>query len=125
MLVTGKIGDQRHDRRGDGPGALQYPPGQYAEHAVGLRRDQSAEGEQQQATDNHRFAADAVGEHAEGDLQEGLGEAVGTDGHTDQQRCGTVQLLTVGCQHRQDHEQTEHAEGEHTGQRRGRTALFG
>ncbi len=122
---AGQVGDQGHDGSGDGTGALQDAPGQHTQHAVGLPRHQPAEGEQDQATYDHRLAPNAIGQHAEGYLQKGLGQAVGTDGHADQQRGGACEVLTVGGQHRQHHEQPEHAEGEHAGQRGGGAALLG
>ena len=48
----------------------------------------------------------------EGNLQQGLHQAVGADGGADQQRGGPVQFGAVDGEHRQEHEQPEHAQGE-------------
>ncbi|EJT85615.1 excinuclease ABC subunit A [Pseudomonas putida S11] len=83
---------------------------------VGLGRQYTAQGKDDQPQVNHRPAADAIGNDPERDLQYGLGQAIGTNGQADQRRRGTGQVHAVGGQHRQDHEHAQHTKGKDQGQ---------
>lgn len=113
VLLAGEVGEQRHHRRRDRPGALQDAAGDHPPDGVGIGREGRAGGEDQQPDDDHRAPADAVGNGPEGNLQDRLGQAIGADGQADQRRGRAGQVLAVGGQHRQDHEHAEHAEGEY------------
>ncbi len=78
---------------------------------VRLRRHQTAQGKHRQAADDHRLTPDAVGEHAGGDLEQGLGQAVDSHRQTYQQRGDAVQSFGVESEYRQDQKQSEHAQG--------------
>ena len=78
VLVAGEVGGERGNRSGDRPRTRHAADDDHVD-AVGERRDHAAEHEQHQAEDDHRLAAEAVGGGAVGDLQAGLGEAVGAD----------------------------------------------
>ncbi|MNM75940.1 hypothetical protein D3C81_877430 [compost metagenome] len=116
MLFAGQVREQGHDRGRNRPGALQDASGDHPPDRVGLGRQHAAQGKDHQPQINHRAAADAIGNHPERNLQEGLGQTVRTNGQADQCRSGTGQVHAIGRQYRQDHEHAQHTEGEHQGQ---------
>ncbi len=113
VLLAGQVGQQRHHRGGDRAGSLQHPPRDHAPDAVGHRRQNRAGGEDRQTEIDDRQAPDAVRENTEGNLQQRLGQTIGTYGKADQGRRSAFQVHAVGCQHGQNHEHAEHAKSEH------------
>ncbi len=111
VFLAREVGRQRHQRGGNRARALQRAAEDNAQHAVSRGRQQAAEGEYDQPGGDHRLAADAVGHHAEGDLQQRLGEAVDADRQPGEQGRGIGQGFGVEREHRQDQEQAEHAKG--------------
>ncbi len=125
MLLAGQVGEQGHHRGGDRTGTLQHPSCDYTPDAVGHRRQHRAGGEDRQTEIDDRQAPDAVGQNTEGNLQQRLGQTIGTDGQSDQGRRCAVQIHTVGRQHGQNHEHAEHAESEHQRQPGGCASFAG
>ena len=123
VVLLGEIRRQRHDRRRDGAAALYRTADDHAPDSVGLGRHHAAQREYQQPANDHRLAPDMVGQHAERDLQQRLGEAVGTDGQTHQHRCDTNQLFRIEREYRENQKQAQHAQREDAGQGDGRTTL--
>ena len=80
-------------------------------------------GEQQQPRRDHRLAAEAVGQHAEGNLEHRLGQAVGAHGHAHQQGRHPDEPLRVQGEHRKDQKQSQHAQRHDGGQAGGCAAL--
>ena len=125
VLVAGEVGGERGDRGGDRARALQHAADDDHVDAVGERRDHAADDEQHQAEDDHRLAPEAVGRRPVGDLQAGLGEAVGADREAHQgEIVATGNLGRVDGEHRQDQEQAEHAQGEDRGEAHAGAAFF-
>ncbi|VVN40944.1 hypothetical protein PS681_05395 [Pseudomonas fluorescens] len=123
MLFAGQVGKQRHDCCGDRPGTLQDPAGNHAPDRIGLRRQHTAEGKDDQPEVNHRTAANAVRNDAERNLKNCLGQAVRANSQPDQGRGRARQIHAIGRQHRQHHEHAKHTEGEHQGQTARRAGL--
>ena len=121
MRLGGQVGSECRHRRRDRAGTLDAAPD---DDPVNVRRpgcDEAADGKQQQADDDDPLAPVAVGSHAEGDLQTGLGQAVGTQGDADEgQVVATRNVLGVLGEHRQDQEQPQHAQRENRGERQSR-----
>ena len=86
-------------------------------------RHYTADEHQQQPGGDHRFAPDAITEHAEGNLKNGLHQAVDTDGKPDEQWRATDVIASEQRKHRQDQKQTHHSDDVDQGQRPGRTTL--
>ncbi len=125
VLLAGQVGEQRHHRRGNRPGALQYAAGDHPPDTVGHGRQHRTGGEDQQAEIDDRQTADAIGKNAEGNLQQRLGQTIGADGKADQRRRRSLQIHPIGRQHRQHHEHAEHAKREDQGQPGSRTGFAG
>ena len=83
VLFAGEIGQQGHNRGGDGAGALQRTAENNAPDRVGEGGNHAASDKNHQPADDQRLAADAIREQAEGDLKDGLSEAVNTNCQTD------------------------------------------
>ena len=78
----------------------------------------AADHEQHQPEHDHRLAPEAVGGRAEGDLQEGLGQAVGTDRHAHQGHVVAAgHAVGVHREDGQDEEEPQHAQGKDRRQR--------
>ena len=123
-LVAGLVGQQGGDRGGHGAGALQGAAGD--QPAQGLRpcRHEAAGCEHQQAEDDHALAAQPVRGHAEGDLQDALGQAIDAHGQADQGGVGAARVSgRLQREHRKDQEQAEHARGKDGRQRAAGTAF--
>ena len=60
VLFAGEIGEQGHDRGGDGAGALKGAAKNDAPDGVGERGDDAAEHENKQAADDQRLTANTV-----------------------------------------------------------------
>ncbi|MNN26640.1 hypothetical protein D3C81_1401520 [compost metagenome] len=116
VLLAGKVRKQRHHCRRNRPGTLQDTSGNHPPDRVGLGRQHAAQGKDHQAQVDHRTTTDAIGNDPERNLQECLGQAIGTNGQANQRRRGASQVHAIGRQHRQDHEHAQHTEGEHQGQ---------
>ena len=105
-----QIGDQRHHRGGDRSGALNRPADDDSVNIRRKRGDHAAGKEQQEARNDHFFAAEAVGNQPERDLQKGLHDPVNTDCQTDQCGSGTLELIGKQGKDRHDQKQAEHPE---------------
>ncbi len=116
MLFAGQVREQRHHCSGNRPRPLQDAPGDDAPDAVGHRREHRSSGEDQQAEIDDRQATNTIGKNTEGNLQQRLGQTIGTYRKTDQGRRSAFQVHAVGCQHGQNHEHAEHAKSENQGQ---------
>ena len=125
VVLLGEVCGHRHHGGGNGAAALERTAQDNPPDAVGQGCDHTADGENQKPADDHRLAADAVGQHAERDLQQGLGQAVGADGKTHQDRRKTFQILRIQGKDGQNEEQSQHAQGEYPRQGKGRPALQG
>ena len=123
VLLAGQIRQQRHHRRRNRASALQHAPGDHTPDRIGIGRQHAAGGENQQTGIDHRAAADTVADDAKGNLQHGLGQAIGTDSQTNQRRGTASQIHAIGGQHRQHHEHAQHTKREHHGQATGRAGL--
>ena len=108
----GEIAGQRHHRRRDRAQTLQRASGDDPPDAVRERRDHAAEREDQEPGRNDRLAAEAIGEDAEGHLEDTLGQPVDADRDADEQRRMPRVLVGVHAEDRQEHEQPQHAQGE-------------
>ena len=103
---------------------MQRAAEDHAPDRIGRGGDHAAEGKDQQAADDQRLAADAIGHQAERDLKHRLRQAVDADGDADQRFAGAVERHAVGGQHRQYHKHAEHAQGEDGAQSPGGAALL-
>ena len=108
-LLPGEVRREGHHRGGNGPAALDHAPDDHAPDIVRQRRNDAADGEQDEPAEDHRLAPDAVREHTERDLKHRLGEPVGANGEPDQQRGGADHALSMQGEDRQDQEQAQHA----------------
>ena len=109
LLLAGQVGHQGHNRGGDCAGTLQCAPQDNTPEAVCQCREHAAGGKQQQAADDHRLAAHLVGQPAQGNLQQGLGQAINAQGQADQAGRGIGQVRRVQGQQGQHHEEAQHA----------------
>ncbi|MNJ11580.1 hypothetical protein D3C77_57590 [compost metagenome] len=116
MLLPGKVRQQRHYRSGNRASALQDTSGNHPPDRVGLSREHTAQGKDDQAQVDHRAPPYPVGNDPKWNLQECLGQTIGANGQADERRRSTSQVHAIGRQHRQDHEHAQHTEGEHQGQ---------
>ena len=78
-LFGRQVGGQGNDGGGYRARALQCAAEYQAIDRVGQGGQQAARDEDEQARDDYRFSAIAVGKHAKGDLQAGLGQAINTE----------------------------------------------
>ena len=117
MLLARQIGGERHDNRRDGAGALQRAPGDRHPDVVRPGRDKAAGGEDDEADIDHGLASPAIRRHAEGNLQDRLRKAVCAKRDADEREVVAAgEMRRVHREHRQDEEETEHAQPEHTGE---------
>ena len=118
VLLAREVGGERHHRRRDRAGALDHPARDRDPDVVRGRRDEAAGGEQHEPGEDHALAAEAVGRHAERDLQHGLGEAVSAERDADEhQVVAAAERRRMHREHREDHEQPQHPQGEERAER--------
>ncbi len=124
VLLAGKVGGQRGDGGGNGARALQDAAGDDPVDIGCQCRDEAADGEDDEADDDHPLATEAVGGGAKGDLQHRLRQAVGADGDADQRQVVAAgDALRVHGKDGQDQEEAEHAQRKNGGEA-GAGALF-
>ena len=85
-------------------------------NGLGERRDRAAEREHQQAGGDHRLAPEAVGGHAERNLQRALRRAIHAEREADQQRRTLRHARGMRREHRQQQKQAGHAQRENSGE---------
>ncbi|MDR6181096.1 hypothetical protein QE393_004356 [Pseudomonas sp. SORGH_AS 211] len=105
------------------PPPLHDTTGDDAPDRVGIGGNGGTKGEHQQSTNDDGASTDAIGQRPQGNLQDRLGQTIGTYGQANQCRGGIRQLLTIGRQDREHHEHTEHTKGEDQSQPQGGTAF--
>ena len=112
VFFAGQVGQQRGDGGGNRPGALQGAAQGEGEQIMRAGRHKAAQGKYRQPAVNHLFAADAVGQHAQRQLQQGLRQPVAAQRQANPG--GVVaagQLMGVQGKHRQDKKHAQHAQG--------------
>ena len=125
MLLAGQVGGERGDRGRDRPRPLQHAAGDGPVHIGRPGGDEAAEGENQQANDDHPLAPPDIGGDAVGNLEDCLGQPVGAKREADQRQVvAPGQMHGVDGKDRQDQEQPEHAQREDGGQGDAGAALF-
>ncbi len=117
IFLAGQVRQQRGDGGGNGAGALNNPAHGQGGDVVRAGGDEAAQRKQQQAAVNHSFAAYLVGQHAQRQLQQGLGQAVTAQRDADQRVVvRAFQGLGVQGEYRQDQEHAQHAQGVDAGE---------
>ena len=122
-LVAGQIRGQGDGDGGDRPATLDRAADDDPMDTVRQRGHQTAEQEEGQTAVDHRLASDAVGQQPKRDLEDRLGQAIGADRQTHQQGRRAGQVLGVEREHRQHHEEPEHAGRKDGGKAGGGAAL--
>ena len=112
MRLAGHVARQRHHRRRHRARALQRASGDDAPDVVRHRRHHAPEREDQESGRDDRPATEPIGEDAERHLEHPLREPVDADGDAHEQRRVSRVLVRVDAEHRQEHEQPEHAQRE-------------
>ncbi len=96
ILLAGQIGKQCHYRGSDSAGALQRAAENDTPDRGGAGGDHAAQHKNQQAADDQRLAADAIGEQAERNLKNRLRQAINADGQANQRFAGALQRHAIG-----------------------------
>src|SRR5262249_4214914 len=99
-------------------GALQRPADNDTADGAGNCGHGAAGPEQCQADDDHDLAPDPVGEKAEWNLQQTLGQSVDTERFADQVGIGAGQRAGISGKHRLDQEQAKKPDRKPSGERR-------
>ena len=123
-LVASQVRQQGGDGGRHGAGALQGPADKQAVQIRGRSRHQAADREDQQTENNHPLAAQTIRGHAEGQLQETLGQPVDAHRQADLRRIVATRVSArLQGKDWQHQKQSQHAQGEDRGQRHARAAL--
>lgn len=112
MQMLGGRNSGGGDGGGNRPGALQGAAQGEGEQIMRASGHKAAQGKHRQPAVNHLFAADAVGQHAQRQLQQGLRQPVAAQRQANPG--GVVaagQLMGVQGKHRQDKKHAQHAQG--------------
>src|SRR6266487_3564592 len=126
VLLAREVGGERRHRRGDRARSLDRTP---ENDRMDVRRpcgDKAPQCKKQQADDDHALPAVAVGGHPVGNLQDPLGQPVGSQRQAHERpTVAARELRGVHGEHRQDQKEPEHAQGEDRRERQARAHFKG
>ena len=104
LLFPGQICHQRKHDRSNRAAALKCPADDHAGESICHGSNDTAGREYQQSENNQRFAAKPVRQSAEGDLEQGLRQAIDPDSEADHKRGCALHLGGIQRHDRQHQE---------------------